>query len=71
MLTRKGGPEVLETTAASDLIMAGVPFKMGGRIFGHKPVAITGRYAHLTPVHERKAVEGLRGRKPANKMDTR
>lgn len=49
----------LRHTAASHLIMAGVPFKTVGEILGHKTEAMIERYSHLTPEHKRKAVEML------------
>ncbi len=49
----------LRHTAASHMVMAGVPFKTVGEILGHTTSAMTERYSHLTPEHKRKAVEML------------
>jgi len=49
----------LRHTAASHMIMVGVPFKTVGEILGHKTAAMTERYSHLTPEHKREAVEML------------
>lgn len=49
----------LRHTAASHMVMAGVPFKTVGEILGHTTAAMTERYSHLTPEHKRKAVEML------------
>jgi len=49
----------LRHTAASHMVMAGVPFRTVGEILGHKTVTMTERYSHLTPEHKRMAVESL------------
>ncbi len=49
----------LRHTAASYMVMAGVPLKTVGEILGHKSMAMTERYAHLSPEHKRKAVNLL------------
>lgn len=49
----------LRHTAASYMVMAGVPIKTVGEILGHKSMAMTERYAHLSPEHKRKAVNLL------------
>ena len=49
----------LRHTAASHMIMAGVPFRTVGEILGHTTTAMTERYSHLTPEHKRNAVEML------------
>ncbi|GAB4371897.1 MAG: site-specific integrase [Deltaproteobacteria bacterium] len=49
----------LRHTAASHMVMAGVPMKTVGEILGHKAATMTERYSHLTPEHKRKAVEML------------
>ncbi len=46
-------------TAASHMIMAGVPSKTVGEILGHTTTAMTERYSHLTPEHKRRAIEML------------
>jgi integrase len=49
----------LRHTAASYMVMAGVPMKTVGEILGHKTATMTERYSHLTPEHKRQAVELL------------
>ena len=49
----------LRHTAASYMVMAGVPLKTVGEILGHKSMAMTERYAHLSPEHKRKAINLL------------
>ena len=49
----------LRHTAASYLVMAGVPIRTVGEILGHKSMAMTERYAHLSPEHKLKAVNLL------------
>lgn len=49
----------LRHTAASHMVMAGVPLRTVGEILGHKTSSMTERYAHLSPEHKRKAVESL------------
>jgi integrase len=49
----------LRHTAASHMIMRGVPFRTVGEILGHKTAAMTERYSHLTPEHKKQAVEML------------
>ena len=39
----------LRHTAASHLVMAGVNLRTVGKILGHKSIAMTQRYAHLSP----------------------
>ena len=49
----------LRHTAASYMVMSGVPMKTVGEILGHKMATMTERYSHLTPEHKRQAVELL------------
>jgi integrase len=49
----------LRHTAASHMVMAGVPFKTVEEILGHTTTAMTERYSHLTSEHKRNAVEML------------
>jgi len=58
----------LRHTFASRLAMAGVPLRTIAELLGHKSLAMTMRYAHLTPAHLRDAVECLTGQ---NSTDTR
>jgi integrase len=50
-------------TAASRLVMAGVDLYTVQEILGHKTIAMTQRYAHLSPGHQRQALERLADRK--------
>jgi len=49
----------LRHTAASHMVMAGVPLKTVGELLGHTTAAMTERYSHLTPEHKRAAIEKL------------
>ena len=49
----------LRHTAASHMVMAGVPMRTVGEILGHKTATMTERYSHLTPEHTRDAIEKL------------
>jgi len=49
----------LRHTAASHMVMAGVPIKVVGEILGHSTVSMTERYSHLLPEHKLRAVEML------------
>jgi len=49
----------LRHTAASHMVMAGVPMRTVGEILGHKTATMTERYSHLTPEHKRNAIEKL------------
>ena len=48
-------------TFASRLTMRGIPLRTIQELMGRKTVAMTIRYAHLSPAHLRDAVEGLCG----------
>jgi site-specific recombinase XerD len=56
----------LRHTFASRLVMAGVDLKTVQELMGHKTIAMTARYAHLSPEHKLSALErlvsGKRGR---------
>ena len=65
----------LRHTAASHMVMRGVPLKTVGEILGHKTAAMTDRYSHLSPEHLRDAVNSLPdwsqgGRTVANRSQT-
>jgi len=49
----------LRHTAASHMVMAGVPLRVVGEILGHTTVSMTERYSHLLPEHKIRAVEML------------
>ncbi|HMK29501.1 MAG TPA: site-specific integrase [Terriglobales bacterium] len=49
----------LRHTFASRLVMAGVDIRTVAELLGHKTLAMTMRYAHLAPDHQRAAVEKL------------
>jgi integrase len=46
-------------TFASRLVMAGVDLRTVQELMGHKTVAMTIRYSHLAPSHQKEAVERL------------
>lgn len=56
----------LRHTFASRLVMAGVDIRTVQQLLGHKRIATTERYSHLSPEHELAAVERLAG---PNSMD--
>lgn len=49
----------LRHTFASRLIMAGVDLRTVQELLGHKTIAMTVRYSHLAPSHQREAIERL------------
>jgi integrase len=49
----------LRHTFASNLVMAGVDLRTVGALLGHKTLAMTMRYSHLSADHLRRAVENL------------
>jgi site-specific recombinase XerD len=49
----------LRHTFASRLVMAGVDLKTVQELMGHKTIAMTARYAHLSPAHKLTALEKL------------
>jgi site-specific recombinase XerD len=50
-------------TFASRLVMAGVPLLTVSQLLGHHSIAMTERYAHLSPDHRAAAVEMIGGQK--------
>ena len=60
----------LRHTAASRLVMAGVDLYTVKEILGHKTLVMTQRYAHLSPEHQRQAVERLVRTGPASASAT-
>lgn len=58
----------LRHTFASRLVMAGVDLRTVQDLLGHKSIAMTVRYAHLSPAHTQNAVNRLVG--PATKTAT-
>jgi integrase len=53
-------------TAASRLVMAGVDLYTVKEILGHKTLAMTARYSHLSPGHQRQALERLADRQTSH-----
>jgi integrase len=53
----------LRHTFASRLVMAGVDLRTVQELLGHKTIAMTIRYSHLAPQHQRAAIECLANRK--------
>ena len=53
----------LRHTAASRMVMSGVDLYTVKEILGHKTLVMTQRYAHLSPAHQRNAVERLARRR--------
>jgi site-specific recombinase XerD len=49
----------LRHTAASHMVMAGIPLGVEQEIMRHKTIAMTLRYAHLSPESKRSAVDAL------------
>ena len=68
-MARAGLPDFrfhdLRHTCASYLAMCGRPLKEIQEVLGHKSFAMTLRYAHLSPMHMRTAVESLDGLTPS------
>jgi integrase len=52
-------PHVCRRTFASRLVMAGVDIPTVMKLMRHKSIAMTMRYAHLSPKHEREAIARL------------
>lgn len=55
-------PHVMRHTFASRLTMAGVDLRTVQELMGHKSIAMTIRYAHLSPDHKRAAISALENR---------
>ena len=53
--------DVLDTFA-SRLVMAGMDIRTVQELMGHKTIAMTLRYSHLSPNHKRKAIQALEDR---------
>jgi integrase len=53
--------DVLDTFA-SRLVMAGMDIRTVQELMGHKTIAMTLRYSHLSPNHKRKAIQALENR---------
>jgi site-specific recombinase XerD len=49
----------LHHTFASRLVMAGVNLRTVQELMGHKTITMTLRYSHLSPTHQREAVQRL------------
>jgi hypothetical protein len=60
----------LRHTAASRLVMAGVDLYTVKEILGHKTLVMTQRYSHLSPEHQRQAVERLVPAEPVDASAT-
>ena len=60
----------LRHTAASRLVMAGVDLYTVKEILGHKTLVMTQRYSHLSPEHQRQAVERLVPAEPVHASAT-
>lgn len=60
----------LRHTFASRLVMAGVDLRTVQELLGHKSIAMTVRYSHLSPSHTLAAVERLAGAASASSTDT-
>jgi len=58
-------------TFASRLVMAGVDLRTVQELMGHKTITMTLRYAHLSPTHQREAVQRLIQKSTATKTATR
>jgi site-specific recombinase XerD len=52
-------------TFASRLIMAGVDLRTVQELMGHKTISMTLRYSHLSPIHQREAIQRWKGAKYA------
>jgi site-specific recombinase XerD len=61
----------LRHTFASRLVVAGVDLKTVQDLMGHKVIAMTARYAHLSPEHKPSALERLVSGKSGRVMTTR
>jgi len=61
----------LRHTFASRLVMSGVDLRTVQELLGHKSIAMTVRYSHLSPTHTLAAVERLAGPTPDAPSDTK
>jgi site-specific recombinase XerD len=61
----------LRHTFASRLVMAGVDIRTVQELMGHKTLAMTTRYAHLSAAHKLDAVQKLNRPKTEAPTDTR
>lgn len=52
-------PHILRHTAASWMVIAGIPLYEVSKLLGHSSLAVTSRYAHLAPENLRTAVDVL------------
>jgi integrase len=59
----------LRHTFASYLVMGGVDIRTVQTLLGHKSIAMTMRYAHLSPAHLREAIAVLGSGGPRTKQD--
>jgi integrase len=53
-------PHILRHTAASWMVIAGIPLYEVSKLLGHSSMAVTSRYAHLAPGNLRSAVDVLK-----------
>ena len=60
----------LRHTFASRLVMAGVDLRTVQELMGHKTIAMTLRYAHLSPAHQLEAVQRLNAKPGATTTAT-
>jgi hypothetical protein len=60
----------LRHTFASRLVMAGVDLRTVQELMGHKTLAMTLRYSHLSPGHQLNAVQRLSAKPSDTSTDT-